>query len=400
MGELAELALHPRPLAPDQLAAWQEEGRDFLLCDTRPAMEHAQMTIPGAIWLPNGELIHRIDSLPPQSPVVLTCAGRTRGIVGAASLSLVDPAREVWWVEDGTQGWSLSGHDLQRGKAADPLPPADRQASAARARDFLARHAIARLAADDLAVMLSDPSRTTFVFDVRDPDEAASDPVPCSRPAPVVTLVQATDRFIGPRRARVVLVDDTRMRAGLAAFWLRALGHEVAVCQLTDALRGLPVQSQPVVPHMAAPGISAPEALDLAAAGQACWIDLRNSSSHEKATVRGAAWSHRAALRHFPAGPAPLLIGDGDIRISLAAASLISHGHVDVRVVEGGLPALRDAGAEIVPGRALDLSEAVDIVSFAHGRHDGDAAASRRYLAWEKGLVAQLSPKERAQFAI
>ena len=35
--------------------------------------------------------------------------------------------------------------------------------------------------------------------------------------APLVQLVQATDRFIGVRRARLVLVDDTGLRAAVAA---------------------------------------------------------------------------------------------------------------------------------------------------------------------------------------
>ncbi|MDG3039955.1 rhodanese-like domain-containing protein [Roseicyclus marinus] len=400
LGELAELALHPRPLAPDDLAAWRKEGRDLLFFDTRPATEHAQMTVPGAVCLPNGELVHRIDSLPAHVPIVLTCAGRTRGIVGAASLSLIEPAREVWWLEDGTQGWRLAGHALECGNPAAPLPPADAEASAARARDFIGRHGIATITAADLARWRDDPGRTTFVFDVRDPAEAAGDPVPCATPVPVVTLVQATDRFIGPRRARVVLVDDTGLRAGLAAYWLRALGHEVAVCQITTALRILPRQDRPIAPYRPVPTIRAGDALAQVAGGGAEWIDLRSSTAHTKNTVRGAIWSHRARLRDLPEGRAPFLIGDDGPRAALAAASLIARGHDTVRVVEGGLPALRDAGAEIVPGEVMNLSAAVDIISFAHGRHDGDADASRLYLAWEKGLVAQLSPEERGQFAL
>lgn len=400
LGELAELALHPRPIAPDDLAAWRKAGRDVLFFDTRPEAEHAQMTVPGAVCLPNGELPHRIDSLPAHVPIVLTCAGRTRGIVGAASLSLIEPGREVWWLEDGTQGWRLAGHALERGHPATPLPPADAEASASRAQDFMARHGIATIAAADLAELCADPGRTVFVFDVRDPVEASNDPVPCATPAPVVTLVQATDRFIGPRRARVVLVDDTGLRAGLAAYWLRALGHEVAVCQITRRLRSLPRPSLPVARHVPVPTSPAGDALAQVAGGNARWIDLRSSAAHAKATVKGAIWSHRARLRDLPAGPAPFLIGDAGPNAALAAVSLIAHGHDGVRTVEGGLPALRAAGAEIVPGRVVDLSDAVDIISFAHGRHDGDTAASRLYLDWEKGLVAQLDREERAQFAL
>ncbi len=56
--------------------------------------------------------------------------------------------------------------------------------------------------------------------------------------------------------------------------------------------------------------------------------------------------------------------------------------------------------AAIVAGLRWTLSAAVDVISFAHGRHDGDADASRLYLSWEKGLVDQLSAEERAQFRL
>ncbi|WP_416915956.1 MAG: rhodanese-like domain-containing protein [Roseicyclus sp.] len=398
LGELAELALHPRPLPPERFAQWRDEGRRFLFFDTRPASEHAEMTVPGAVCLPNGELVHRIDSLPAGAPIVLTCAGRTRGIVGATSLSLFDPDREVWWLEDGTQGWCLAGRDLVRDNAVAPLPGVDAEMTRNRAEAFMAEHALALITAKALWAELGDPGRTTFVFDVRDSAEARADRIPCAKGAPLVTLVQATDRYIGPRRAQVVLVDDLGVRGALGAFWLRALGHDVAVCRIDAALRSLPSREFPAPKLPFAPRIAAGTALQTVAEGKAMLLDLRGSSDHMAGTVAAAVWCHRAALQVPPPGIAPLLIGDGTARAELAAATLIARGRTDVQIVEGGLPALRTAGAQIVPGQELDLDEAVDIISFAHGRHSGNADASRLYLAWEKGLVAQLSAAERAQF--
>lgn len=42
-------------------------------------------------------------------------------------------------------------------------------------------------------------------------------------------MVQATDRFIGVRRARLVLVDDTGLRAAVAAVFLSAMNFDVHV---------------------------------------------------------------------------------------------------------------------------------------------------------------------------
>src|SRR6185437_12143681 len=43
--------------------------------------------------------------------------------------------------------------------------------------------------------------------------------------APGGQLVQATDTWVGVRNARIVLVDDTGVRARMAAAWLRQMGH-------------------------------------------------------------------------------------------------------------------------------------------------------------------------------
>ena len=53
------------------------------------------------------------------------------------------------------------------------------------------------------------PRRTLFVFDVRSEEEFASGHLPGAVDVPVVQLVQATDQWIGVRRAHVILVDDT-----------------------------------------------------------------------------------------------------------------------------------------------------------------------------------------------
>ena len=47
--------------------------------------------------------------------------------------------------------------------------------------------------------------------------------------------MQATDRWIGVRGARIVLLDDTGVRARMAAAWLRLMGHR-DVCVVAGGL--------------------------------------------------------------------------------------------------------------------------------------------------------------------
>ncbi len=112
LGELVEHLWQPGMVTPETLADWQAEGRNFAFFDCRPAKEYAKMTVPGARCLPNGELAHRLATIDAGVPLVLTCAGRTRGVIGAASLSMIDPSREILALENGTQGWRLAGFDL------------------------------------------------------------------------------------------------------------------------------------------------------------------------------------------------------------------------------------------------------------------------------------------------
>ena len=68
-----------------------------------------------------------------------------------------------------------------------------------------------------------------------------------SASAPGGQLVQATDRYIGTLRARLVLVDDDGVRAAMTASWLKQMAlHEVAVLDGRSAGRLRPRAWRPV----------------------------------------------------------------------------------------------------------------------------------------------------------
>src|SRR5205085_12656552 len=71
--------------------------------------------------------------------------------------------------------------------------------------------------------------RTLYVMDVRDPAEYRAGHLPGSVIAPGGQLVQETDSWLGVWGARVVLVDDTGVRARMTASWLRRMGWDAAV---------------------------------------------------------------------------------------------------------------------------------------------------------------------------
>ncbi len=405
LGELAEHALHPQTIDAATLAAWRREGRAFKFFDARPAAEYAKMRIPGAVCLPNGELAHRFAGVVEDegTPVVVTCAGRTRGLVGVAGLRLAGISNPLYALENGTQGWALAGFPLERGKTAQPFPEltaSQRRASEARAADLCKRHAIPVITYDRFMSLSLQPACTLYLFDVRSAAEAASDPVPAATHAPSGQLVQATDQWIGVRRARVVLADDTGLRAALAAYWLRGLGYETYVIRIDDALRGASPRGGAPSPEPLA-SMKPADALSLARDGRASLIDLRSSQRYRAGHAAGAQWSirPRVAAVEGLSGRTAALFTDEATAGQLAAIDLKEQGATDVVEVAGGLEAWAGAGlpVEATPDLPAE-AQCIDYLWFVHDRHDGNLESSRRYLAWEQGLIAQLDSDERAEF--
>jgi hypothetical protein len=67
-----------------------------------------------------------------QTPIVVHCAGRTRGIVGTQILRDLGVPNPVLALKNGTQGWALVGLALERGSDRRvPLAPPEAARSAA-----------------------------------------------------------------------------------------------------------------------------------------------------------------------------------------------------------------------------------------------------------------------------
>jgi len=411
LGELAESAHHPNTISPETLAEWQRDAHSHLLFDVRPPAEHRKMTIPGARCLPNGELPHRLSAAIPDTsvPIVLTCAGRTRSLIGAISLKLLGIENPVYGLRNGTQGWAISGFDLERGREPGELPfPSHREleASRRRARDFAQAAGISVIRMDDLLAFAADLSRTLYLLDVRSAEEFTASHLAGAIHAPCVQIVQATDRWVGVQRARLVLADDTGLRASLAAYWLRHLGYETYVLPDADAHPApegwrLPDLVDPA-PHPRLQRISAQEAADAVVRGDATLLDLRSSTEHRRLHPTGSRWAIRPELATALGSwqGCVCLIADDEKAASLAAIDLHEMGYADVRVVGGSLSAWEAAGLPTVSGWPVSTPQAIDFLAFVHDRHDGNLDAARRYLAWETGLVDRLDPQERATFML
>lgn len=405
LGELLEHAHHPAMIEAATLARWQDEGRRHLFFDARPPAEYAKMRIEGARCLPNGELAHRLGAVLPddETPVVITCAGRTRGIIGALGLKALGIPNPVLALENGTQGWALAGFALDRGAVADAFPALDAQGRAlsrARARRLAATAGLSTVSAAEADALLKQRERSTFLFDLRSAAERKERPVPGAVPALAGQLVQSTDQYVGVRHARLILMDDTGLRSGLAALFLNALGFETHVLALDDA----PDAAAPAVPpsELRVPPplvpLDAGEGAALARAGVPV-LDLRPSQDWEAGRLAGARWASRSTiLGMLPAGTRRVLLQGDAVTVAAAALDLAEAG-IACDWIAADFEACAAAGWAVdAAPRRMTREEALDRVWFVHDRHDGNADASRQYLAWEMGLIDRLDDAERASF--
>ena len=406
LGELAETIWHPAMIDAATLRSWTEEGRDFRFFDARPPAEYSKMRVPGAVCLPNGELAHRFDAAVPEAdtPVLITCAGRTRGIVGAIGLKLAGVPNPVFALENGTQGWALAGEPLERGAKVDPPPILSEAAfgtSRERAQAVCEERSIPWIDRRALEELQADTNRTTYLFDVRSIEGYRVGHLPGAIHAPSGQLVQASDQWMAVRHARVVLADDAGLRAALAAFWLRQLGFETFV---------LPDIGEPVEPGGAAepaaealPPITPEAAAAAEAAGTHSPIDLRSSRDFREGHPIGAVWSIRPRLAATLSGwhGPVILVADDPALAYLAAKDLKELGVSEISLLQGGIEEWHSGGlpVEVSPERP-STEDAIDFLQFVHDRHDGNLESSRRYLAWEQGLVDQFDAEERAEFRL
>jgi rhodanese-related sulfurtransferase len=406
-GELVEHAFHTPRVTAQELARMKEAGEDFVLLDGRPLNEHHKMTIPGSTCCPNAELPYRISSMvrSPATKIVVNCAGRTRSILGAQTLINFGVPNPVYALENGTQGWHLSGLQLERGstrKYPDRLDPAALPAAQEQALRLMQRFGVRAIDKAEAESWLNDAARTTYLCDVRTPEEFSAGSLPGAVHAPGGQLIQATDQWMAVRNARVIVVDGGEcVRAPVVASWLKQLGWDARVLEggARSSLAGRRV-SPPELPAL--PAVSANELKRLLDAGDCAVIDLGASMDFRKAHIPGSRWSTRARLaadlrgEHKPI----VLAGDDDVA-RLAATELPGTGTGPVGMLPGGVTAWTQAGhpTEASPGAPAD-TDCIDHLFFVHDRHAGNQEAMRQYLAWETGLLGQLDAQDRAAFRI
>jgi rhodanese-related sulfurtransferase len=410
-GELAEHAYHTPHVSADELHAMlQDKSQKVIVLDGRPVNEYRKMSIPGAICCPNGELALRVSTLVPDpgTTIVINCAGRTRSIIGAQSLINLGIANKVYALENGTQGWFLADHELEH--EADRLYPQDIDAAALpelreRSERLARKFSLATVSGEAVQAWLREGRRNVFVCDVRTAEEHRRDKLPALiQHTPGGQLIQATDQYVGVRKAILVLYDPDGIRAPVVASWLKQLGWEVHLLPKLGPLADMS-QLPAYRPALEYTQTLQADALPVFLAGrQALVLDARPSQEFRKYRLAQSDWVVRPTLLGKAAGRAgqPLLLLGPDARkLELLAQDLEDAGHTDIHLAVVDTAALKASGLPLASGaEGLPDAACIDFLFFVHDRHDGNKAAARQYLEWETNLVPKLDEQERSAFSI
>ena len=393
----------PEFIEPETLKSQLARGEGWVVLDSRPPDEYRRGNIPGSIDAPGAQALRSFfDLVPdPNMDVVINCATRTRGILGALMLRAAGVPNRVHVLNNGTRGWMLAGYELETDASRFSVAPSVKARERVRnmVGAMLSQAGIARINSSQLAQMWRDPARTTYLLDVRDPDEYAAGHLPTARNAPFGSLVMSPEGYVSTLNSNVVLTDDDGIRAGVSAVWLAQIGG----CTPFVLAGGSDEEDFPdggdrvdvcIVPAQEFIGLESVTPLALKRRlkkGFALVLDLSSSEEYLRSHVPGAAWLLRSELSKL----LPELVASGrDLVVTaeapemakIVAAEIAQLCDIPTHVLDGGNPGWRAAGFVSEVGPVWLLSERIDRW-LQSGDRPNPRESMRKYLAWECGLL-------------
>lgn len=368
LGVFAHRELTIPEIAPDDLAGLMVAGGKVAILDCRPFTEFQNGSIPGASSCPGAALVRNgPDTAGNADTLVVTCAGRTRGLAGAQTLRDFGYSGQVFALRDGTMGWQLSGRTVEKEAGRSALSNGRKPAGA----DMLAKaEAIRHMAgigvidARGLERLRSDANRTVYLFDIRERPEFEAGHIAGFRHVAGGQLVQNLDMQVAVRGARIVVSDSDGVSAIGVALWLRRMGwRDVFVAPIDDGGFDIATDAGNAGAEPARnnghDSIDPAELKQRMTAGETLVIDLASSREYRKGHIPGAWFVVRSRLpdmlSRLPKAATLVLTSEDGALAALAAQDKLPFPGT-ISVLAGGTAAWRESGYDL----STDLDRMID----------------------------------------
>jgi rhodanese-related sulfurtransferase len=400
-------------LSATDLAERRERGEKLVVIDVRTDEEYLRGHVPDAYHIPGGDLLLDLAALPESAAdhtIVVSCAGRTRGILGAEMLRVAG-FRDVFALENGGMGWRLAGRELEEGPGNGwPGRPSAVPQWIQDATDRLAEGARVRTIAVGDFKALRESREPFYAVDIRTPQEFRDGHVPGSISLPAGQFALQHENFLAVRAAQVVVIADDPIRPVWAAAlcqdlgftnvlvldggihaW-QAAGHTIDRGIQSAGVFGLDVARQNV--GSVEPNILA----QMLSRGAAAVLDVRGSGEFVTGHIAGSRWLARGKLElgiepMVPDRTTPLImVCDNGVRSTLGAATLRSLGYHNVRYLAGGIAAWQADNRALSAGfDGADVTREEAQADIGSTQWTGPLARTRadmeKYLADEQALA-------------
>jgi rhodanese-related sulfurtransferase len=401
-GEFVEHDSGTPSISAQELDTLMRDGTNLVVLDSRLFDEYSRVSIPSGINVPGAELVLRARDIAPSpdTTIVVNCAGRTRSIIGAQSLINAGVPNKVAALRNGTMGWHLAGLTCASGKA-DRAPQVSGGTLAwakAAAKSVAQKFGVTHTDRATVEAWRKDKTRTTYVFDVRDPDEYLAGHFSGAISAPGGQLVQATDIYAGTLGARIVVSDDKEVRALMTASWLKQMGwKDVFVLPEAGEEKGEP---ETILLGTPSPDRAVNFSVALATDNVSI-IDLSTSPVYRRGHIPGAWFAIRSRLERALAKIAPrgdvILTSEDGVLASLAVNDARALTERPVFWLNGGNAAWAAAGFPLSTAEKL-ADAAVDVWLKPYERPTDNEAAMSAYLSWEVDLLERIKKDGTTHF--
>lgn len=116
-GEKAKLKMHEFPVVDAQAAHQLWQGNKAHFVDALSPDSYAKGHVPGAVNIPSSDLdntIHRLSNAAKDDVIIVYCANPKCGAAKKTASYLKEKGySQIYYFQDGIQGWKKHGYDVQ-----------------------------------------------------------------------------------------------------------------------------------------------------------------------------------------------------------------------------------------------------------------------------------------------